>query len=118
MNEYLPQGRYSPAHVYSLDDILDIQQHARLRGIRVIPEFDSPGHVAALGKAYPDIITECWHEGKPKQAIYSKQARAEILDPTKESLQSLLKDILTEFKDVFHDEYIHLGNDEVYYECW
>ena len=52
------------------------------------------------------------------QAIYSVQGEAEILNPTLEDLYPVLKDILGEFKDAFPDEYIHLGNDEVYYECW
>jgi hexosaminidase len=30
----------------------------------------------------------------------------------------VLENILSELKDVFPDEYIHLGNDEVYYDCW
>jgi hexosaminidase len=35
-----------------------------------------------------------------------------------EGLYPVLKDILSEIKDVFVDDYIHLGNDEVYYDCW
>ena len=46
-------GRYTKAHVYTQDQVLDIINHARIRGIRVIPEFDTPGHVAALAKAFP-----------------------------------------------------------------
>ncbi len=30
----------------------------------------------------------------------------------------MLRNILSEFKTIFKDEYIHLGNDEVYYNCW
>jgi len=37
------------------------------------------------------------------------QGKAEILNPTLEGLYPVLKDILTEIKDVFVDEYIHLG---------
>ena len=40
----LLQGAYDPSSlVYSLEDIADIVEQARLRGIRVIPEFDMPG---------------------------------------------------------------------------
>ena len=47
------QGAYSPMHIYTPAEVQDIIEHARLRGIRTIPEFDTPGHVAALGRAFP-----------------------------------------------------------------
>ena len=65
-----------------------------------------------------EFITVCWKDGQAYQAIYSVQAKSEILNPTLEGLYPVLKDVLSEMKDAFADEYIHLGNDEVYYECW
>ena len=38
-------GAYNPAHVYSQDDIADIIEFSRQRGIRVLVEFDSPGFI-------------------------------------------------------------------------
>ncbi len=36
-------GAFSHAHTYKPADVLDIVSFARDRGIRVIPEFDTPG---------------------------------------------------------------------------
>lgn len=42
--------------VYTQTDIQGIVQYAFDRGIRVIPEFDMPGHTAVFGNAYPEIM--------------------------------------------------------------
>ncbi|RNA39192.1 beta-hexosaminidase subunit beta [Brachionus plicatilis] len=112
------KGKYGDAHVYTQKDVKEIIDHARLRGIRVIPEFDSPGHVESFGRTFPQFITVCWVGGKPYQAIYSVHGKAEILNPTLEGIYPVLKEVLSEYKEVFQDEYIHLGMDEVYYDCW
>jgi len=55
------KGSYTPFnHVYSMNDVKEIVEFGRLRGIRIIPEFDTPGHTASWGPgAGPNFLTSC-----------------------------------------------------------
>jgi hexosaminidase len=41
---------FSKSEVYSEDNIKDLVTFANLRGIKIIPEFDVPGHIRAFGE--------------------------------------------------------------------
>ncbi|ESO82376.1 hypothetical protein LOTGIDRAFT_223285 [Lottia gigantea] len=112
------KGAYSKLHLYTPEAVADIIEYARLRGIRVIPEFDTPGHTASWGIAYQELLTTCWANGKPGVAIYNKHAEHEILDPTKNFTYEFLGQFFKEVSEVFPDEYLHMGMDEGYYYCW
>eukprot|EP00949_MAST-11_sp_MAST-11-sp1_P003060 g3060.t1 len=110
-------GAYSPDHVYTFDDVRNVVAYARLRGIRVIPEFDTPGHVRAGYLALdPPILTQCYDPktGKPLTGT----AATGPLDPTLDATYTFLKNLYAEMKEVFPDSFVHVGGDEVPSACW
>eukprot|EP00939_MAST-03C_sp_MAST-3C-sp1_P002861 g2861.t1 len=109
-------GAYSPDHVYTSDDIEEIVTYAMLRGIRVIPEFDTPGHVRSGYDALdPPILTTCYDDDK--KPVVGDGATGP-LDPTLNATYDFLDALYSEIRDVFPDKYVHVGGDEVPSDCW
>ncbi|CAJ0602866.1 unnamed protein product [Cylicocyclus nassatus] len=107
-------GAYSPKHQYTPKDVQEIIDFARIRGIRVIPEFDLPGHTGSW-QGQPELLTECFDSaGKPTHL-------PNLVDPSKNSTFEFLEEFLNEVVETFPDEYMHLGGDEVedfIVDCW
>ena len=45
MPELAEYGAYSPEKTYSASDVRELVEYARVRGVKVLPEFDAPAHV-------------------------------------------------------------------------
>lgn len=107
--ELSARGAYTSELVYTQQDIAAIIEYARQRGIRTIAEFDTPGHTRSWGVAHPEILTEC-------EGLYA--GKLGPIDPTKNGTYEFMHRLLEEVTNVFPDEYVHLGGDEVGFECW
>lgn len=107
--ELSARGAYNKRMTYSQNDVHDIIEYARLRGIRTIAEFDTPGHTRSWGVSHPEILTACAGEFAGKLGP---------IDPTKNETYAFIERLFAEVVEVFPDEYIHLGGDEVGFECW
>ncbi len=93
---------------YSQEQIKEIIRYAADRGIRVVPEFDIPGHATSWLVGYPELATV--------QQEYSIEREwgimNPVLDPTKERTYEFLDTFLTEMAGLFPDAYMHIGGDE------
>ncbi|ULQ54138.1 beta-N-acetylhexosaminidase [Flavihumibacter fluvii] len=93
---------------YTQDAIKEIIAYADQRGIRIVPEFDVPGHCTAMLKAYPHLASV------PRE--YELQRYYGVFDPaldvTKPSTYTFLDSLFTEMAALFPDEYFHIGGDE------
>ncbi len=99
----------SDGQYYTQEQVKDIVKYADDRGIRVVPEFDVPGHGTAFLTAYPEL-------GSKKGMTYSLERNAGIfdptLDPTNEKTYEMLDTLFKEVAPLFTDVYFHIGGDE------
>ena len=93
---------------YSQAEVREVVRYAQTKGIRVVPEFDLPGHTGALLAAYPRLASNDSIRAVPVRWGVLNIA----LDPTRESTYALLDSLLTEMSGLFPDQYLHIGGDE------
>jgi hexosaminidase len=104
----------SDALYYTQDEIRDLIAYARDRGIRVVPEFDMPGHSTAWFVGHPELAS-----GKGPYEIERKWGIFDpAMDPTNEKVYRFLDDLIGEMARIFPDHYFHIGGDEVNGKEW
>lgn len=99
---------------YTQEDILEVIEFAADRGIRVVPEFDVPGHTAAWFVGHPELASG----PGPYQLDTAMMGIQPTMDPTREEVYDFLDQFLGEMTGLFPDEYLHIGGDEVVPTQW
>ncbi|KAG0240191.1 hypothetical protein BGX31_002180 [Mortierella sp. GBA43] len=109
------KGAERPDFIYTPEDVAAIIKHGEERGIRILPEFDTPGHAASWSAAYPNI-TVCVN--MQPHAEYGAEPPAGQLDPLEPFTYSVLDGLIKEWAAQFPDVQVHAGGDEVNFNCW
>ncbi|KAM9754750.1 beta-hexosaminidase subunit alpha isoform 1-T1 [Menidia menidia] len=106
------KGAFHPmTHIYTQSDVRRVISYARMLGIRVVPEFDSPGHTKSWGKGQLDLLTPCYRRGIASGTFGP-------INPALASTYQFMESLFKEVSSVFPGSYFHLGGDEVDFSCW
>jgi len=99
---------------YTQGEIRDLIAYARDRGVRVVPEFDVPGHSTAWFVGYPELASGPGpYEIERKWGIFDP-----AMDPTNEKTYKFLDAFIAEMAKLFPDHFFHIGGDEVNGKQW
>ena len=97
---------------YTQNEIRELVSHAHDRGIRIVPEFEMPGHSRSLFVGYPQLAS-----GPGPYKIEPGGADA-VMDPTREETYKFIDKLIEEMARLFPDDYFHIGGDEVNGSQW
>jgi hexosaminidase len=99
---------------YTQDEIRGLIAYARERGIRVVPEFDLPGHSTAWFVGHPEFASA--------PGPFTIERRWGIFDPafdpTNEKVYKFFDEFIGEMTKLFPDHFFHVGGDEVNGKEW
>jgi hexosaminidase len=108
------QEKGSDGLYYTQDQVRGIIEYARDRGIRVVPEFDMPGHATSWFVGYPSLASG----SGPYQIERHWGIFNPAMDPTRETTYHFLDEFIGEMTALFPDAYFHIGGDECNGKEW
>jgi len=93
---------------YTQDEVRAVIAYASARGIRIVPEFDIPGHVTSWLVGMPELGSI----QRPYEISRTFGIWDGALDPTRDSTYKFLDAFIGEMAALFPDDYLHFGGDE------
>lgn len=112
---------YSARESYSVQNVWDVVEFARARGVRVIPEVDMPGHCASGWKQIDPSIVTCansWWSNDDWVRHTAVQPNPGQLDVVNPRTYEVVREVYTELSRNFYDDLFHVGGDELQLGCF
>lgn len=110
--ELSAKGAYRPDYVYTSDDIAQIQLYGAVRGVQVIIEIDQPEHTAAIGWAYPELLTAYNYEPYTYMCAEPPCGSLRLNDSAVDTFLDTLMNEMTSRVSPY-TAYFHVGGDEI-----
>ncbi|CAG7836289.1 unnamed protein product [Allacma fusca] len=113
-------GAYSASQIYMPKDVKELVLYARLRGVKILPEFDAPAHAGngwqwgpleGIGELALCVNAEPWRN-------YCGQPPCGQLNPLNNYTYLVLGEIYKDMLELFDRDIFHMGGDEVFLQCW
>ena len=100
---------------YTFEEIRDIVDYAKARGVEIIPELDVPGHTTSIIRAYPQLTcrSDVPVDNPAVAGIFSR-----IMCAGKDETLDFLRELLAEIVPLFPYPYFHVGGDEAPKSEW
>ncbi len=99
---------------YTQAEVRDVIAYARDRGIRVVPEFDMPGHATSWFVGYPELASGPGpYQIERKWGVFDPS-----MNPAEENTYKFLDKLIGEMAELFPDQFFHIGGDEVNGKEW
>ena len=98
------------AGVYTQDEVHELIEYAADRGVRMVPEFDLPGHLPPemLTLTRNGTVAVCNQTMQTDEGVPFLQLHNDPADTT----LAFIKQMYTEMSALFKDEIFHIGTDE------
>uniref|UniRef100_A0A060TBC1 Beta-hexosaminidase n=1 Tax=Blastobotrys adeninivorans TaxID=409370 RepID=A0A060TBC1_BLAAD len=112
---------FGSKYTYSKDDIKKVVDHARARGIRVVPEIDMPSHSSSGWKQVdPNVVAceESWWSNDVFEFHTALEPNPGQLDIIYPNTYNVVKQVYQDLTSMFPDHGFHVGGDELTPGCY
>ena len=111
---YQQNGKFNK--IYTVNELKDLVDYARVRGIEIVPEIDVPAHSLSWSKSiyFQSVVTKCSKTALDKEHpddIF-------IMNVTNPLTLRVVKGVIKAISNIFPSKYIHIGGDEIDFNCW
>ncbi|MBO2448252.1 beta-N-acetylhexosaminidase [Actinomadura barringtoniae] len=93
---------------YTRAELRTLAAYADERGVRLVPEFNMPGHARAALAAYPEL----GNRPGERLPVWSDWGISEHVFGVHDAALGFCRNVLDEIMDTFPGQYVHVGGDE------